>query len=157
MSARKFGIEFSWSPEWGLPPSVFTARYRSGFAEAAEIEYLRLGPEGAGFTVSRVRSFMYKLQVANERKTRGVNRFFRPERSFFLTPQAIERLGENGIHLREICDSLEHELQKIIYLGPIRRPAQRDYFCYGRMPTEIKDDGALSNPRNLALRHRQGL
>ncbi|MEO9383652.1 DUF3696 domain-containing protein [Chromobacterium phragmitis] len=144
MSAKKIGIEFSWSPEWGQPSSVFTARYRSGFAEAAEIEYLRLGPDGEGFTVSRVRSFMYKLQIATERKSRGANRFFRPDRSFFLPPQAVDQLGGEGIRLKNICNTLEHELQKIIYLGPIRRSAQRDYFCYGRMPTEIKDDGALA-------------
>lgn len=144
MSHNRIGVEFSWVPEWGRPPSVFTARYRAGFAEAAEIEYLRLGPDGEGFTLSRVRSFMYKLQIANERRSRGVNRFFRPDRSFFLSTQAVERLGDQGVRLRNICDTLECELKNIIYLGPIRKAAQRDYFCYGRMPTEIRDNGGLA-------------
>lgn len=144
MSAKKFGIEFSWSPEWGKTPSTFTARYRPGFAGAAELEYLRLGADGEGFSVTCVRQFMYKLQVADERKSRGVNRFFRPERSFFLSPQAIERLGDKGVDLKGLCETLEDELKKIIYLGPIRRLARRDYICSGRMPTEIKDNGEMT-------------
>jgi len=142
MSAKKIGIEFSWAAKWGQKPTVFTARYRSGIYDGAEIEYLRLGPEGEGYAVSRVKAFIYKLQVTNEKASRGVNRFFRPEKSFSLSPQAISKLGEKGQQLSELGVQLQGELGKILYLGPLRRLARRDYTCSGRMPSQIDDDGS---------------
>src|SRR5262249_44556512 len=41
-----------------------------------------------------------------------------------------------------IGPALLEELSKIIYLGPVRRLAQRDYVWAGRMPAHIGDDGA---------------
>lgn len=155
MPANQFGIEFSWVsvPEFGWKPetekepvaqvpTVFTAHYRAGMSGSAEINYLRLGPEGEGYTVSRVKPFMYRLSLANERSSRGMNRFFRPQKSFAFPPQVIARLGEKGEQLNDLGSQLLHELGKIIYLGPLRRLAQRDYIWSGRSPSHIEDDGA---------------
>jgi predicted ATPase len=153
--ANQFGIEFSWLsvPEFGWKPeaekepvakvpTVFTAHYRAGVSGSALIDYLRLGPDGEGYTVSRVKPFMYRLSLANERSSRGMNRFFRPQKSFSFPPQVIARLGEKGQQLNELGSQLLGELGKIIYLGPLRRLAQRDYIWSGRPPSHIEDDGS---------------
>ncbi len=155
MPTNQFGIEFSWIsiPELGLTsrvdkepivriPTVFTAHYRAGMSGSAEINYLRLGPQGEGYTVSRVKPFMYRLSLANERSSRGINRYFRPQKSFSFPPQVIARLGEKGQQLNELGSQLLEELGKIIYLGPLRRLAQRDYIWSGRPPSHIEDDGS---------------
>jgi len=142
MSASKFGIEFSWIAQAEQSPTVFTTRYRAGSSGSAEIDYLRLGPDGKGYSVSRVKPFMYRLSLANERLSRGLNRFFRPEKSFVFSPQAISRLGEKGQILTDLGTQLLDEMSKIIYLGPLRRLAQRDYTWSGRMPSHIEDDGS---------------
>jgi len=142
MSAKKIGIEFSWASHSGQSPTIFTAHYRSGLHGSAEIEYLRLGPDGNGYTIYRVKPFMYKLQVATEKSSRGINRFFRPEKSFSFPIQAISKLGEKGKQLSELGEQLLNEMSKIIYLGPVRRLAQRDYTWSGRRPSQIEDDGS---------------
>lgn len=155
MPANQFGIEFRWvsvpAHEWkpgaeqeqiAKVPTGFTARYRAGVSGSALIDYLRLGPEGEGYTVSRVKPFMYRLSLANERSSRGMNRFFRPQKSFSFPPQVIALLGEKGEQLNELGSQLLGELGKIIYLGPLRRLAQRDYIWSGRQPSHIEDDGS---------------
>lgn len=142
MSEKKIGIEFGWLSDSSKRPTIFTARYRSGLYDGAEIEFLRLGPEGGGYIASRTKAFMYKLQVANEKASRGVNRFFRPEKSFSFSSQAILKLGDEGKRLGDLSAQLQSELGNIIYLGPIRKLARRDYTWSGRSPSHIDDDGA---------------
>ena len=66
------GIEFRWSPTGQAADStLFSARYRKGKAGSAELDYLRLGRDEQGFTVQRRKQNVYRLQLADERKSRG--------------------------------------------------------------------------------------
>jgi len=139
----RIGIEFRWS-ESGVAgdSTLFNARYRTGPAGSAELDYLRLGRDGQGFNVLRRKPGIYRLQLADERKSRGQSADFRPQRSFALAPAALLRLGADGERIRDVGPALLDELGRIIYLGPVRRLAQRDYVWSGRMPATIGDDGA---------------
>ena len=54
----------------------------------------------------------------------------------------LNKLGAQGELIKPIGPALLDELGRIIYLGPVRRLAQRDYVWAGRMPAHIGDDGA---------------
>lgn len=139
----RIGIEFRWSERGAASDStLFNARYRAGPAGSAELDSLRLGRDGQGFSVLRRRRGIYRLQLADERKSRGQSADFRPQRSFALAPAALARLGADGERIRDVGPALLDELGRIIYLGPVRRLAQRDYVWSGRMPATIGDDGA---------------
>lgn len=140
---NQVGIEFRWQDiEEGATSTLFSARYRKGSSGSAELAYLRLGQDGKGFTVQRRRPGIYRLQLGHESRPVGQSAEYRPQRSFAFSPAAIADLGERGEAIRDIGPALLDELSKIIYLGPVRRLAQRDYVWAGRMPAHIGDDGA---------------
>lgn len=139
----QLGIEFRWSESVTAEDSnLFSARYRQGTAGSAELEYLRLGKDSQGFTVHRRKRGVYRLQIAGERNSLRQSAEFRPERSFAFSAATLNRLGERSEPIRPIGPALLDELGRIIYLGPVRRLAQRDYVWAGRMPAHIGDDGA---------------
>lgn len=143
IKANQVGIEFKWS-ESGRPEeaTIFSARYRQAPGGSAELDYLRLGKDGQGFFVERRKPCIYRLQLGAEHRPVGQSPDFRPQRSFAFAPSAIASLGTKGELIRDIGPALLDELGKIIYLGPVRRLAQRDYVWTGRMPASIGDDGA---------------
>ena len=142
-SATQVGIEFRWSED-GLPESstLFSARYNKGPAGSAELAFLRLGKDGQGFSVQRRKPGIYRLNLATQAKTLGQSADFRPQRSFAFSASTLNKLGAQGEHIKPIGPALLDELGRIIYLGPVRRLAQRDYVWAGRMPAHIGDDGA---------------
>lgn len=142
IKANQVGIEFKWS-ESGLPEeaAIYSARYRQGPGGSAELDYLRLGKDGQGFFVERRKPGIYRLQLGAEHRPVGQSPYYRPQRSFAFAPSAIASLGARGELIRDIGPALLDELGKIIYLGPVRRLAQRDYVWAGRMPASIGDDG----------------
>ena len=142
-STPMVGIEFRWSED-GLPENstLFSARYRKGSAGSAELDYLRLGKDNKGFIVQRRKQGIYRLQLGTERNSLKQSADFRPERSFAFSAATLNRLGERAEAIRPIGPALLEELSRIIYLGPVRRLAQRDYVWAGRMPAHIGDDGA---------------
>lgn len=141
--ANQFGIEFRWAENSdGSDSSLFSARYRKGAGNSAELDALRLGKDGQGFTVKRRKAGIYQLSLANQRRPLGQSADFRPERSFAFSAATLNKLGEQAEHIKDIGPELLDELSRIIYLGPVRRLAQRDYVWAGRMPAHIGDDGA---------------
>lgn len=141
--ANQVGIEFRWS-ETGTPSGsvLFSARYRKGEAGSAELEFLRLGKDGQGFSVQRRKPGIYRLTLGNQAKPLGQSSDYRPQRSFAFSSATLNKLGEQADAIRSVGPELLDELGRIIYLGPVRRLAQRDYVWAGRMPQHIGDDGA---------------
>ncbi len=143
IKSNQIGIEFRWSENGVISESsVFSARYRQGTAGSAELDFLRLGKDAHSFIVQRHKAEIYRLWLGNERKPIGQSASFRPQRSFAFSSSAIAALGNNGELIKNIGPELLDELSKIIYLGPVRRLAQRDYIWEGKMPAHIGDDGA---------------
>lgn len=142
-TATQVGIEFRWSEHGDAEGStLFSARYNKGPAGSAELAFLRLGRDGQGFTVQRRKPGIYRLSLATQAKPLGQHADFRPQRSFAFSASTLNELGEQGELIRPIGPALLDELGRIIYLGPVRRLAQRDYVWAGRMPAHIGDDGA---------------
>ena len=53
-ASNQVGIEFRWSETGNAAESaIFSARYRKGQSGSAELEFLRLGKDGQGFSVQR--------------------------------------------------------------------------------------------------------
>jgi hypothetical protein len=108
----------------------------------AELEFLRLGKDDQGFSVRRYRQGIYRLALGNKNKFLWQSSDYRPERSFAFSAATLNKLGARAEIIRPIGPELLEELGRIIYLGPVRRLAQRDYVWAGRMPQHIGDDGA---------------
>lgn len=141
--ATRVGIEFGWMPPGGgaSDTTMFSARYRNGSAGSAELDYLRLGQDGKGFTVLRRKPGIYRLQLGNRNRHVGQSADFRPERSFAFSAATLNKLGPLADDIRPVGPALLDELSRIIYLGPVRQLARRDYVWSGRMPAHIGDDG----------------
>ncbi|PTQ79806.1 uncharacterized protein DUF3696 [Nitrosospira multiformis] len=142
-SATQVGIEFRWSEHGQAEHStLFSARYNRGPIGSAELAFLRLGKDGQGFTVQRRKAGIYRLSLATLAKPLGQSADFRPQRSFAFSAATLNKLGAQAELIKPIGPTLLDELGRIIYLGPVRRMAQRDYVWSGRMPAHIGDDGA---------------
>ncbi len=142
-SATQVGIEFRWSEDGQAESStLFSARYNKGPAGSAELAFLRLGKDGQGFSVQRRKPGIYRLSLATQAKPLGQSADYRPQRSFAFSASTLNKLGAQGELIQPIGPALLEELGRIIYLGPVRRLAQRDYVWAGRMPAHIGDDGA---------------
>lgn len=141
--ANQVGIEFRWTAHGALAQdsTLFSARYGAGPSGSAELRYLRLGKDGEGFTALRSKPGIYRLLLASQARPVGQNADFRPERSFAFSAATLNRLGTQADSIRPIGPALLDELSRIIYLGPVRQLARRDYVWSGRMPAHIGDDG----------------
>ncbi|MBQ0930253.1 DUF3696 domain-containing protein [Ideonella alba] len=141
--ATQVGIEFRWAAH-GAPAqdsTLFSARYASGPAGSAELRYLRLGKDGEGFTALRTKPGIYRLLLTNQVLPVRQSADYRPERSFAFSAAMLNRLGPLADGIRPVGPALLDELSRIIYLGPVRQLARRDYVWGGRMPAHIGDDG----------------
>lgn len=139
----QIGIEFRWSDNGAQEQSsLFSARYQKGTAGSAELSYLRLGKDQEGFAVVRSKPGVYRLSLATQSKAVGQSADYRPQRSFAFSAATMSRLGKAAEPIRSVGPDLLEELSRIIYLGPVRRLAQRDYVWSGRIPAHIGDDGA---------------
>lgn len=141
--ANNVGIEFRWAAHGAQPldTTLFSARYGAGPAGSAELRYLRLGKDGEGFTALRRKPGIYRLQLGTQARHVGQSADFRPERSFAFSAATLNKLGAQAEGIRSVGPALLDELSRIIYLGPVRQLARRDYVWGGRMPAHIGDDG----------------
>ena len=137
----KVGIEFRWSPGWPSANStIFSARYRKGPAGSAELDYLRLGRDGQGFTVQRSKPGVFRLQLAMNVKPAVKVQISAPALICLRTGCSRSARGSGRTHCG--CRAAtSRRVSRIIYLGPVRRLAQRDYVWNGLMPATIGDDG----------------
>jgi len=165
-SANQVGIEFRWSEQGdAMTSTLFSARYNKGSAGSAELAFLRLGKDGQGFSVQRRKVGIYRLSLATQTKSLGQSADFRPQRSFAFSAATFNKLGARAESIKSIGPALLDELSRIIYLGPLRRLAQRDYVWAGRMPAHIGDDGAKAVDaliasgvaRQLALKRKKAI
>jgi len=140
--AKQIGIEIGWrTGEAGVETTTFTARYVQGRGGSADLAYLRIGSAGRGFTAQLGRHGAYKLLPASARYWSKQSPAFKPQRSFSFSDSAVQALGADADHVLSVGPMLLDELARVIYLGPVRRLAQRDYIWNGRTPGSIGDDG----------------
>lgn len=142
VKAKQIGIEFGWrNGEPGAGAGTFTARYVQGHGGSADLAYLRIGNTGRGFTAQMGKHGAYKLLPENARYWSKQSPAFKPQRSFSFSDAAAQALGADAERVLSVGPILLAELARVIYLGPVRRLAQRDYIWSGRTPGSIGDDG----------------
>ncbi|BCQ24715.1 DUF3696 domain-containing protein [Caballeronia sp. NK8] len=143
VKAKQIGIEFGWRPMVpGAEAGTFTARYVQGRGGSADLAYLRIGSAGRGFTAQLGRHGAYKLLPESARYWSKQSPTFKPQRSFSFSDAAVQTLGAEADRILSVGPMLLDELTRVIYLGPVRRLAQRDYIWNGRSPGSIGDEGA---------------
>nr|WP_284507970.1 DUF3696 domain-containing protein [Caballeronia sp. NCTM1] len=142
VKAKQIGIEFGWrAEEPSSEAGTFTARYVAGRGGSADLAYLRIGSAGRGFTAQLGRHGAYKLLPENARYWSKQSPSFKPQRSFSFSDSAVRALDADADRVLSVGPMLLDELARVIYLGPVRRLAQRDYVWNGRSPGSIGDDG----------------
>ncbi len=138
----KVGIEFRWSQKGGDGhAAIFSAQYAGNVDGVPELVSLRIGLEAKEFAVERKASDTYTVRIPNVDELIIVDHTASPKQSFVFPRKFFHLVGEEP-DVNNISFNLREELSRIIYLGPVRRLAQRDYMWNGRMPASISDDGA---------------
>jgi predicted ATPase len=144
LSDKTIGIEFSWRTEptdastWN-----YSATYKPNRYDAAEIHTLRIGQGENSFNVKRQTRGAYAFSVGGAKPTIRAKREFRPQNSFTFSAATFAEMDpDNESIIRSIGTELLDELSKIIYLGPVRQLACRQYHYSGITSTSIGDDGS---------------
>ncbi|MGT2506867.1 AAA family ATPase [Cupriavidus basilensis] len=142
VKVKQIGIEFGWrAGEPSAGAGTFTARYVQGRGGSADLAYLRIGSAGRGFTAQLGKHGAYKLLPESARHWSKQSPAFKPQRSFSFSDSAVHALGADADRVLSVGPMVLEELARVIYLGPVRRLAQRDYVWNGRTPGSIGDDG----------------
>ena len=143
-SDKTISIEFNWK---ALPEDTeqwsYAAVYKRNPADAAEIHQLRIGQGERSFNVKRQTRGAYKFSIGDQKSKLNAKREFRPLNSFtFSAATFAEMPPEDEAVIREAGSELLKELEKIIYLGPVRQLACRQYQYSGISSATIGDDGS---------------
>lgn len=141
---KTISIEFSWKPEPGdASPWNYSATYKPNIHDAAEIHTLRIGQGEKSFSVKRQTRGAYVFSVGTAKAKMAGKREFRPQNSFtFSTATFAQMDPDDKVLIRSIGTELLDELSKIIYLGPVRQLASRQYQYSGISSSSIGDDGS---------------
>lgn len=136
-------IEFVWTPTGSTQDAyTFSARYKKTSSGAAVVSRLRLGQAGSGFSVTRQSKGAFKLHLANGKNVHKKSRDFHPQNSFTFSAATLARIPpEDAEDIRSAGSALLEELERIIYLGPVRQLARRHYAWDGVPPSSLGDDG----------------
>lgn len=142
-SSKEIEIEFTWSPDGSAEDAfTFSGAYKKNPAGAAVISRLRLGQGPRAFTVSRQSKGAFKLTMGGKHAPLAKGRDFHPKNSFTFSATTLARLpATDAEEIREAGTALLQELERILYLGPVRQLAKRHYIWDGVPPSTLGDDG----------------
>ena len=120
----------------------FFASYSMTSSKAAVVQELRLTGDDATFRLVRRDRGAYSLFAGEELQPMGKSKSYAPERSISLPVEAVHLLSQDGKIAEDISLSIRRELERIAYLGPLRRKPERDYVWNGSRPGDIGSDGS---------------
>lgn len=89
--------------------------------------------------------------VGEELQPRGKSKSYAPERSISLPAEAVHLSTQDGKIAEDISLSIRRELERIAYLGPLRRKPERDYVWNGSRPGDIGSDGSKLQGKHFSL------
>lgn len=139
---REFSLRFSFTALSGkIAGGDFECRYRKNSAGGVAVQAWQV--QGAGMRLRSLRreKGAYSLLVGDENAPRGKNRNFYPERSVALSAEAWQALGAEADGLQDLSLALRRALERVVYLGPLRRKPERDYVWNKGKPGEVGSDG----------------
>ena len=142
-TTKEIEIQFTWSPSGMLENAyTFKGAYKKNSAGAAAISHLRLGQGGHEFTVTRQPKGAFRLTTADKRSPLASSRELHPQNSFSFSATTLSKMPPiDAANIRKAGSELLRELERITYLGPVRRLARRHYSWDGVPPSSLGDDG----------------
>lgn len=140
---REFSIDFAFrSPSaTKVADGEFHCIYRQNSAGGVVIHEWSLSTGDRRFRAVRREKGAYSIFVDDETQPRGKGRHLVPERSVALPANAIALLEEDGALLEDLSLAVRRELERVAYLGPLRRKPERDYPWNKLNPGQIETDG----------------
>jgi len=143
VAPRKFGLGFSYSPQYKKNIHDFWAEYVRTPSGAAVVNDMEFTGENIGFYLTKENIGVYRLSLDNFKGGHeiGKSKDYAPERSIALSDEALKALGEDGKYAEDLSLNLRRKLESIIYLGPLRRPPERDYVWNKMRPGTMAMDG----------------
>jgi hypothetical protein len=147
-SPRQFEITFG----FGQPRLVrrssgivrsgkFSVIYAMNSSGAAVTQECCLEGTNRSYRAVRKDKGAYSIYVGDESQPRDKSRSYAPERSIALPAEAIHLLGLDGGDAQDLSLAIRRELEKIAYLGPLRRKPERDYVWNKTRPGDLGVDG----------------
>lgn len=140
---RQFSIEFDFDSraEGRVSEGTFSCTYGQTSSGSVAIQSLSLTTGERQFRAVRREKGAFSIIVDDETTPRVKGRNYVPERSIAFSADAIAALDKDGQLVEDLSLAIRRELEKIIYLGPLRRKPERDYPWNKTKPGDVGSDG----------------
>lgn len=142
-SNRQFSIIFDFDNKTDARVSKgsFDCSFGQNSSGSVVVQKLVLETEGRRFQAVRREKGAFSVLVDDEAAPRIKGRSFAPERSIAFSADAIAALDKDGQLVEDLSLAIRRELERIIYLGPLRRKPERDYPWNKTKPGDMGSDG----------------
>lgn len=140
---RQFSIEFDFDNHGTsrVATGSFECSYVQTSSGSVVVQSLTLKSDGRQFKAVRREKGAFSILVDDEQPPRGKGRNYAPERSIAFSADAIALLDKEGQLVEDLSLAIRQELERIIYLGPLRRKPERDYPWNKSKPGDVGSDG----------------
>lgn len=140
---RQFAIEFDFDNKGDgrISRGSFNCSYGQTSSGSVAIQSLSLRTDERLFRAIRREKGAFSIVVDEEATPRLKGRNYAPERSIAFSADAIASLDKDGQLVEDLSLAIRRELEKIIYLGPLRRKPERDYPWNKTKPGDVGSDG----------------
>lgn len=140
---RLFSIGFDFDDHGvgRISKGSFECSYGQTSAGSVVVQTLVLRAEGRQFKAIRREKGAFSIFIDDEQSPRAKGRGYTPERSIAFSADAIAILDKDGQIVEDLSLAIRRELERIIYLGPLRRKPERDYPWNKSKPGDVGSDG----------------
>lgn len=140
---RQFSIAFDFDNQGTsrISKGSFECSYGQTSSGSVVIQALVLKADGHQFKAIRREKGAFSILLGDEQLPRAKGRGYAPERSIAFSADAIASLDQDGQLVEDLSLAIRRELERIIYLGPLRRKPERDYPWNKTKPGDVGSDG----------------
>lgn len=119
----------------------FEAEYQRDSAFNPVIASVKLADQDHEYRAIRREGAAYSIYHEANTQAVGKSRSFTPERSIAFSAEAVSKLGEYGTAVQDISLGMRRQLERVIYLGPLRTKPLRDFPWNHATPGLLEEDG----------------
>ena len=119
----------------------FECSYGQTSSGSVVVQTLTLQADGRQFKAIRREKGAFSILVDDDQLPRAKGRGYTPERSIAFSADAVAALDKDGQVVEDLSLAVRRELERIIYLGPLRRKPERDYPWNKSKPGDVGSDG----------------
>ena len=151
-SPRQFSIAFDFKRDDSarITQGGFECIYGKTSSGSVAVQSLKLQTDSRCFQAVRRDKGAFSILVDDETLPRMKARDCAPERSIALSADVIARLEQDGPLAEDLSLAIRRELERISYLGPLRRKPERDYPWNKTKPGDVGSDGRAAIDALLA-------